>query len=744
MPLSGSLLCSLHAEPMQMLLKSRHVWLLARHFGIGWLIFRIRYALHQRRGWFARRWPVTTWEQRPFSSFLTDLALADPVTYKHYRLQQAPRFLFDPAHSSAYAPLLCQWDAGEETPQQLATQLMAGRWRFFERHWFEIGSPPNWRRNALTGEETPADRHWSRISDFGHGDIKVIWEPNRFGWVYALVRAYWRTGDELYAEHFWQLLEDWRTHNLPYQGVNWRCGQETTFRVMAWCFALYGFAASKSSTPARVQQLCQMIALSGERIASNLEYALSQRNNHGVSEGVGLWTIGVLFPELEAAARWRKRGRQVLEQLAQDLIADDGAFSQHSMNYHRVMLHDYLWALQLGEHNENPLSKQLRERVRRSAQFLHALLEPTTGRMPNYGANDGALVLPLTNCNHRDYRPVIQAALWVTEGMRTLPPGAWDEELLWLGGLTALAAVRHPSELQPLQAESSGYYTMHDVESSIFVRCDAFAHRPSHADLLHVDLWHHGHNIAIDPGTYSYNAPPPWDDPLSCTTYHNTVTVDGLEQMERVSRFLWLPWAKGKMCVQKCSERSLLAYWEGEHDGYQRLPSPVAYRRAVVALGAGTWLVLDDLHSVGDHSYRLHWLFDDFPYTADLLQGRLALSTASGLYDVQWGALNAKSDNTIVRAMADNPRGWQAPYYLERTPALSLAAVTAGNAVRFWTLFSPASLTLQATHNRIHLIGAAFEADVLLAAAPTGAIVSQIILAKPIEDSLAPCLSKSC
>jgi len=54
----------------------------------------------------------------------------------------------------------------------------------------------------------------------------VIWEPSRFGFAYALVRAYWRSGDERYAELFWQLVEDWRANNTPQLGPNWKCGQE--------------------------------------------------------------------------------------------------------------------------------------------------------------------------------------------------------------------------------------------------------------------------------------------------------------------------------------------------------------------------------------------------------------------------------------------------------------------------------------------------------------------------------------
>src|SRR5262249_14485641 len=173
---------------------------------------------------------------------------------------------------------------------------------------------------------------------FAHGDIRVIWEPSRFAFAYDLVRAYWRTGDERYAEQFWRLVESWRAANPPQLGPNWKCGQETSLRVMAWCFGLYGFLDAAVTTAARVAQLAQMIAVSGHRIEAMLDYALSQHNNHGISEGTGLWTIGVLFPELRRAEVWRRQGRQVLERLGRELIYDDGPFTHPSLHYPPLLL----------------------------------------------------------------------------------------------------------------------------------------------------------------------------------------------------------------------------------------------------------------------------------------------------------------------------------------------------------------------------------------------------------------------
>jgi len=264
--------------------------------------------------------------------------------------------------------------------------------------------------------------------------------------------------------------------------------------------------------------------------------------------------------------------------------------------------------------------------------------------------------------------------------------GAWDEDLLWLFGRDALAAPVVKPARKNFQAEAGGYYTLRADEGFVFTRAATFRHRPAQADLLHVDVWWRGQNIAMDAGTFSYNAPAPWNNPLAHTTYHNTVSVDGRDQMERAGKFLWLPWAHGRVSYFNHSQS--LAYVEGEHDGYTRLNSPAHHRRAIVRVGEH-WLVLDDLQSTAEHLYRLHWLLADMVYVWDEAKGALTLDTPAGPYYVQAAALGIAGKCSIVRADEASPRGWRAPYYSYREPALSLELTARASTIRFISLFGP-------------------------------------------------------
>jgi asparagine synthase (glutamine-hydrolysing) len=634
--------------------------------------------------------PAAPWDRQAFGSALSEPALADADAYLAFRRDRSPAFFFAPAEPRSWGTLFCDWDRGTRGPVSEANHIARGVFRCFHDGTFETGLPPDWHLNVLTGQRSPAHRHWSRIGDFASGDIKGVWELSRFGFAFPLARAFARTGDDRHADLFWQLVEDWQLHNPPQQGANWKCGQEISLRVMAWCFALYTFLGSPATTAARVVALAGMVEQFGHRIEANLAYALSQQNNHGVSEAMGLWTVGLLFPEFRAAARWRERGRVLLHRLATDLIGDDGGCSPNSLNYQRLMLHDFLWCCRLGELHQDPFAPEVRQRLERAASLLYQLQDPSSGRLPRYGHDDGSLILPLSNCDYQDYRPVIQAAQYFCTGTRAYPDGPWDEEALWLFGPKSLRAPVEPRPREDLHADRSGYYTIRARSGVAFTRACTFRHRPAHADLLHVDLYWKGLNVAIDPGTFSYNAPPPWDDAFAGTRYHNTVDVDGLDQMERANRFLWLPWARGRVYRSDRAAGDWLACLEAEHDGYARLTPPVRCRRALLRLGDEHWLVVDRLTSSRPRMYRLHWFLADLPYDCSEDHRTIRLQTGRGEYVVQVGVLDSRSAvASVVRADRESPRGWYSPRYSTREPALSMELIVERPTATLWTVCGP-------------------------------------------------------
>lgn len=470
-------------------------------------------------------------------------------------------------------------------------------------------------------------------------------------------------------------------------------GQEIALRLMAWTFGYFQFSNSPSFTPDRTAKFILLIAAQTNRIYKNISYAISTRSNHTISEAFGLWMVGLLFPELKHAEKYLTLGRKLLEQSAVEQIFPDGTYSMYSLNYHRFILHIYLYAIQLGELTHFPLSTELKESVANSITYLSHLINPQTGEMPTYGSNDGALVLPLNNCDFTDYRPLLQLGWYITKKEYLFEPGPWDEDIFWLCDFSRAerrsersvaetkTAVEAP--LSNISFPNGGIYLLRSSNSHALLHCTDYTSRPSHADQLHVDLWIHGYNIAIDAGTYLYSGQGVWRNGLAHTNVHNTVTVDGKDQMTMVSRFTWTNWSKGKVLKH---DKNL---WQGEHDGYK----PVSHKRTVMALEGDRWLVIDNLIAKEAHHYALHWLLADFGLqelaraNGLLLQTKTDSKLSDSRIKIQMGMLDGNGKFSILRADPNSTRGWLSRYYAHKEPAISVMLEATQPQVTFWSFF---------------------------------------------------------
>ena len=556
--------------------------------------------------------------------------------------------------------------------------------------------------------------HWTKydqeIGDRGEGleeDVKLLWEPGRFGWAYILGRAYYLSQDERYADAFWSYTETFLEANPPYLGPHWISAQEVALRLIALVFAYQIFSPSVHTTTPRSMLIYKVIAEHARRIPPSLAYARAQGNNHLLSEAVGLYTAGLSLPNHPKAARWQKLGWRLFQWGIQKQIADDGAYVQHSVNYHRLMLQLALWVHALSETQGPPFPVAARRRLAAATRWLLALVDGDSGRAPNLGPNDGALVQPLSSCPFHDYRPVLQAAAAAFLGERPYPAGVWDEMGLWEGhkgeGLRdrELETPRFSILSSRLRYNPSSPHVLRIPHhaSWAYLRVAHFTSRPGHADQLHLDLWWRGINLAQDAGTYLYNASPPWDNALSKTCVHNTLTVDGQNQMTRAGRFLWLDWAQAG---EVASERSPDGAWEritARHNGYRRLG--LIHQRAVTAYQDGRWVVEDSLISSGKTQgerskprpadFSLHWLLTDWEWEiAEEGESSVVIYLASPhggvLLRMEPGEHSALTGFQLARAgelLAGNGevaphQGWVSPTYGQKFPALSLTVSAQG------------------------------------------------------------------
>lgn len=442
-----------------------------------------------------------------------------------------------------------------------------GLW--FGAHRFPSASPPDWHRNPFSGARADGERDWFKIGDFdpGLGDIKTVWEASRFDWLLAMAQRA-ASGDrgELDRLNLW--LADWARHNPPYRGVNWKCGQEASIRVMH--LALAALLLGQAERPEA--GLRAFVKLHLARIAPTMSYAIGQQNNHGTSEAAALFIGGSwLAATGDAAGRgWAATGRKWLEERARALIEPDGTFSQYSVVYHRVMLDTYslaeTWRRRFGLPD---FSAGLRERLELAVRWMQQMVDPGTGDTPNLGANDGARLMALTDGDYRDFRPSLQWASVLFAGARAFTPGPWDHQLEWLAIPLPDALLSAP---ESRTLGEGGLHILRVGRAAAYLRYPRFRFRPGQSDLLHLDLWVGGENLLRDGGTYSYNSSNDDLDYFGGVASHSTAQFDGRDQMPRLGRFLFGGWPAARdVAPVSCEDHICRAaagyrdHWGAEH-----------------------------------------------------------------------------------------------------------------------------------------------------------------------------------
>ncbi|MEZ4599301.1 MAG: alginate lyase family protein [Syntrophotaleaceae bacterium] len=525
---------------------------------------------------------------------------------------------------------------------------------YFSCHELETGAPPDWFRNPMTGKRIDAaGTHWSALQDFDAeiGDIKVIWEPSRFDWALVFARAYRHSGDLRYLRSLNEWCRDWITKNPLNSGPNWMCGQETGIRMLQLLLA--AFLLRQHRQPAKA--LVRFVFEHCGRIEPTVRYALAQDNNHGTSEAAALF-IGGGWLELHGASagyrhqaeRWKDEGRKWLENRVARLIGEDGSFSQHSLNYHRLLVETLnqveFWRRELSLEEFSP---RFYQRSRAAVEWLYQMVDEKSGHAPNLGPNDGARLFPLAETDYRDYRPSVQLGAVLFLGRKVYPMGPWDEPIFWLD-LQEGRGEKAGFEKRTRDFPIGGYVHFCIGEGTWgLLRYPRFRFRPAHADAFHFDLWHQGRNILRDSGSYSY-ADEPWKSYFSSTRAHNTIEFDGKDQMPSISRFLRGSWLELNKSSGLQEEKEKVS-WSGSYNDY-----------------------LDNKHK------RTIEIQDKIVKIIDEIEGRFEKAVLRWrLIDLKWNIIKEEIESKFIKIKIESNKnirrieivqGYESKYYLKKTP----------------------------------------------------------------------------
>lgn len=592
----------------------------------------------------------------------------------------------------------------------LAREATKGRILSFGRWVADYGNPIDWHAQPHNGRRWPADLHWSKslMSAAKIGDIKLTWEVARFPQAYVFARAAAVCPEAAGTFHasFTDQVAHFLAHNPPNYGIHWNSGQEIAIRLIAWLFGLSTFSRLGLDCAGLRQFFLDHVNRGSAHIYSHIEFARdSVNNNHLISEALGLY-LGGSVSNAQNAERWSRTGRDLLTQEAERQFYPDGGYLQLSHNYHRSVLQMYLCATSLARGADQKPEKVWLHAMERSLDFLVAHQSRDDGRLPNYGANDGTMPCVLSSCDFSDFRPVLQAVSIACRGERIYEVGSWDEEAVWFNGPEALSTPLRNVSRTSVAFKHTGFHVLRGkgrATSFAAFRCGTVLDRFSQIDMLHLDIWWRGQNVLVDSGSYLYNGPGKWHDHFLRTSCHNTITIDGRDQMLHVRKFKNLYCTRAKLL--KFDDAGEVTICEGEHYGYTRDVPGCIHNRSVLFLKDENWIVVDRIGGSGTHQIRLGWLGGEFPYRYCPEKAELILHTPQGNFRIcTYDALGRPLAGDVVAGSDTPPRGWLSRYYGEKIPVPSLVV---GGLIKlpatFVTLLTPGRPSLRTLASKLRI-----------------------------------------
>jgi hypothetical protein len=572
-----------------------------------------------------------------------------------------------------------------------ADAIVSGRFDVFALHGIELGSPPNWNRDPRTSIEAPLQ--FGKLLDYRNtrlvGDIKYLWEPNRHLHLVTLAQAYALNADSRYAHTLGLHLRSWFAA-CPYPlGANWSSALEAGIRLINWSIAwqLLGGVASGLFDNADGKQLRDEWLESVYRHATFIRGFLSghtSANNHLIGEASGLFVAANTWPCWPEASDWRTTG---LTNLSREILlqnASDGVNLEQTTGYQQFVLDFLLTAWLSGRANDIRFPDSFGARFEAMLEFLASIMD-AGGHMPMFGDADDGMVVQLSQeagfCANRSLLAT-GAVLFGRSDFRT-KAGHLDDKTRWLLGpqsTTRFYAATAGRGTLPVRQSfpEGGYYVLgceFETPSEIRVVADVAplgyggiaAH--GHADALSFTLSVGGHEVLVDPGTYTYRTDSPWRGYFRGTSAHNTVRIDGQDQSESGGTFMWLRKARARLIGwQSSTEEDVL---EGTHDGYRRLTDPVTHRRRITLDKRQRRLIVDDhLDMQSAHDVELHFHCNE--------ASRVAQHTEGTLIELEDVAVSIQLPDTtgarvqICRGQMNPPLGWVSRRFDVRVPAPTL------------------------------------------------------------------------
>jgi hypothetical protein len=452
-----------------------------------------------------------------------------------------------------------------------------------------------------------------RRAGFCKTEIRKIWELNRFQWLVNYAQSYAIERDEGVVERTMYILTEWIKRNPVLEGINWSDSLESALRLLSWTWIYFLIKDSKNFDRDFENIFLRSVYFQARFIEANLS-KFSSANNHLIGEAVGLFIVGLLFPQLRGVERMMNKGKIILERELGKQVYPDGVSKEQSIKYHEFVIDLYLLAIIIGEKNGISFHKDTYLRLEKMCEFLLHISDEE-GLTPSIGDSDDGYALKLNITDETaNTLSILNIASVIFKRPDFRKKDVIDGKSLWLLGRDGYAKYfsSKAEKAMPVSRDfpDGGYYIMRHKDLFLTFDCGSLGYNSlaahGHSDALSFTLDIGGRHILVDPGTYLYSSGDKWRDYFRSTKAHNTIEIDHMDQSEMKGPFLW-----------GYKARSFIKYWSpnggydkvlGYHTGYTRLKDPVVHEREIMLDKSKEGIFIKDLlHSKRRHLVALYF-----------------------------------------------------------------------------------------------------------------------------------------
>lgn len=492
-------------------------------------------------------------------------------------------------------------------------------------------------------------------------DLEWLILLHKFYYSRDLALAYDYCGDERYADKWVGLVNSW-IEQVPDGFVN---SQVTGRRLQQWLLAYHHFVPGREC-PAITADFLLALLGSIQSQALFLSKNLTPEGNHRTIELYAIFAVALLFPELSQSAKLLAFAQhELLNNLRDDFLAD-GVQKELSTDYHHTVLKNFLRVRELADLNGLILPTEFDAVMSKALEFsIHA--HKPDGWLP--AINDGDINSYLSLLRKaRSYYPSDALSYVLSQGKVSKSPTQRSR----LFADSGYCILRSDWAERPY---ADGRYLFFDCGQLGFG-----SH--GHYDLLSFEMAAFGRSLIVDPGRFTYHKHEGdginWRHAFKGTAAHNTVMIDGMDQM-----------------AYQCHEpvgpqpRSAVLAFES-NQGFDfvhgRALSPqyaVAHQRSIFFAEFEYWIVSDLLAGAGVHQY------DQFFHLAPDAQDRTELlKVTQGLGIHAPNLLVAQPERAEIAVNIES--GWVSAEYgvKQAAPVLRFSQKTADSAW-FQTVIHP-------------------------------------------------------